>query len=55
MGAGEFLHAREGFLVEMEVEAEGFGDGFVGDVVVAVRSGYVSLLSVSYYCCIVKG
>jgi hypothetical protein len=34
--AGEALHAFEGWFVELELEVEGFGDGLVGYVVVAV-------------------
>lgn len=35
---GELLHLVVGFLVELQGEPEGLGDGLVGDVVVSVRS-----------------
>ncbi len=36
--AGEALHLLKGFLVQLEWEAEGLGNGLVGDVVVAAGS-----------------
>jgi hypothetical protein len=45
--AGEALHAFEGGFVELELEVEGFGDGLVGDVIVAVMgNGGVSVCMV---------
>jgi hypothetical protein len=42
--AGEALHAFEGWFVELQFEVEGFGDGLVGYVIVAVMVLAVMLI-----------
>jgi hypothetical protein len=38
VGFGEAFHAFEGGFVELQLQVEGFGDGLVGDIIVAVAS-----------------